>query len=400
MQHGLIDLSRAVPPIVEKLEASLADSLKGRLALQEAGGLLRKNRPQGTEEDRLRGAEWISQRLGFRPEIDRMIVTNGTLNVLFLLLNQLVGREGTLLTEEMTYPNMQALSGMLGFELQAIPMDRFGLEPNAFEDLCGRIKSRKVLYTIPTLQNPTASVMPLERRCEICAIAERHDVVIIEDDAQALMLDDGPPPMATLAPDRTWYVMGLAKTVVMGMRVAFLMAPRPVDVEALMARFGKMSMWFVAALQAELAQALIGTGIAAETTRAIRAKAFARRQIVADILERPELATGPLGLHVWIPVERDAAGISAEASKAGVLVRPGVQFAAHPGASAAMNGLRVSFCETREEGDLRKGLEILSPLLGASLFADRGVSLSVGRATTGSQSAVDGVINLTSGNEQ
>ncbi|MDL2408593.1 PLP-dependent aminotransferase family protein [Rhizobium calliandrae] len=362
MRNAIVDLSRAVPPVVEQLESALAECLQERMSLPEAGGLLRKNRPQGTEADRLCGAQWISQRLGFLPDIDRMVVTNGTLNVLFLLLNFLVGREGTLLTEEMSYPNMQALSGMFGFEIQGIPMDSWGLEPNAFEDMCRRIKTRKVLYTIPMLQNPTATVMPLERRLEICAIAERHDVLIIEDDAQALMVEHGPPPIATLAPDRTWYVMGLAKTVVMGMRVAYLLAPRSADVEVLMARFGRMSMWFVAALQAELALALIGSGTAGEATRAIRAKASARRQIVADVLGRPAIATGALGLHIWLPTKGDAAAIAVRALESGVLVRPGVQFAARPERTLAMNGLRISFCETPDENDLRQALETLAPL--------------------------------------
>ena len=110
MRKDVIDLSRAVPPVVPALEAALAKSIEARVYRPDAGGLLRTNRPRGTEEDRRTGAEWISQRLGFTPDIDRMIVTNGTLNVLFLLLNHLVGRSGTLLTEEMTYPNMQALS--------------------------------------------------------------------------------------------------------------------------------------------------------------------------------------------------------------------------------------------------------------------------------------------------
>ncbi len=292
-----------------------------------------------------------------------MIVTNGTLNILFLLLNHLVGRQGTLLTEEMTYPNMQALSGMLGFKIQGIRMDGDGLDPDALIEACKANPGVKVLYTIPTLQNPTATVMALERRLEICRVARDHDLIIIEDDAQALMLEDGPPPLATIAPERVWYVMGLAKTVVMGMRVAYVMAPRFEDTEAIMARFGKMSMWFVAALQAELAQALIATGIAAEATREIRRTANDRRAIVAELLEWPAFLERPGGLHVWIPTATNAVEIAAAAHSAGILIRPGVQFAATPHATRAMSGLRLSFCEVRQEADLRTALERLRRLI-------------------------------------
>ncbi|TKV74019.1 PLP-dependent aminotransferase family protein [Bradyrhizobium elkanii] len=365
MRNDVIDLSRAVPPIVPALEATLAKSIGERLSRSDAGGLLRTNRPRGTEDDRRTGAEWIAQRLAFTPDIDRMIVTNGTLNVLFLLLNQLVGKSGTLLTEEMTYPNMQALSGILGFNIKGIPLDGDGLNPNAFEDLCRKIDTPKVLYTIPTVQNPTAIVMPPKRRVEIATIARKYNVLIIEDDAQALMVEEAGAPIATLAPELTWYVMGLAKTVVMGMRVAFLMTPRAEDAGALMSKFGKMSMWFVAALQAELAQAFVANRVAYEATINIRKIAAARRRIVADILQRPELAKGPLGLHVWVPTRADARDLATEALAAGVLVRPGIQFAAEPVLSEAMHGLRVSYCETRKEDDLRRGLAILAKIISA-----------------------------------
>ncbi|MGY2803957.1 aminotransferase-like domain-containing protein [Bradyrhizobium sp. USDA 4506] len=363
MRNDVVDLSRAVPPIVPALEAGLGRSVEARLHRTDAGGLLRTNRPRGTGEDRRTGAEWISQRLAFTPDIDRMIVTNGTLNVLFLLLNQLVGRSGTLLTEEMTYPNMQALSGILAFNIRGIPMDRDGLDPNAFEDLCRKTKAPRVLYTIPTVQNPTAIVMPPERRLEIATIARRYNVLIIEDDVQALMVEDAGAPIATLAPELTWYVMGLAKTVVMGMRVAFLMAPRAEDAAALMDRFGKMSMWFVAALHAELAQAFVANGIAHGATANIRKIAAVRRRIVADVLQRPDLARGPLGLHVWVPTRSDARDLATEALASGVLVRPGFQFAAEPTLTEAMHGLRVSYCETRNEDDLRRGLAILAKII-------------------------------------
>ncbi|PRD43694.1 hypothetical protein C5748_10635 [Phyllobacterium phragmitis] len=363
MNDRIIDLSRAVPPVIHELETSLADRIASRLVLPGANGLLRTNRPRGTEEDRVTGSKWLSQRLGSEPSPDRILVTNGTLNILFLLLNQLVGKDGTLLTEEMTYPNMQALSGMLGFPIVGIPMDEQGLDPVALEEVCQRINTPKVLYTIPTMQNPTATVMPIGRREQVVGIARKYDVKIIEDDAQALMIEDAPLPLATFAPERTWYVMGLAKTVVMGLRVAYLATPDVSGTEALMSRFGKMSMWFVAALQAELAHALISSGVAGRATAAIRDIATERRRIVAEILDRPGLLAFPRGLHVWVPTSRDAVDIAQQARSEGVLVRPGKEFAAKPGESSTMNGLRISFCETREERDLRQGLAIVAALL-------------------------------------
>jgi DNA-binding transcriptional MocR family regulator len=65
---------------------------------------------------------------------------------------------------------------------------------------------------MPTLHNPLGWVMATEQREQLVSIARRHDLTIIEDAAYAFLADDVPPPLATLAPERTVYISGRRRT--------------------------------------------------------------------------------------------------------------------------------------------------------------------------------------------
>ena len=67
--------------------------------------------------------------------------------------------------------------------------------------------------------------MPLERRREIAAIAERHGLAIVEDDVHGLLPESRPVPLAALAPERSYYLTSTSKTLAPGLRIAYVAAP-------------------------------------------------------------------------------------------------------------------------------------------------------------------------------
>ncbi|MDP1346472.1 aminotransferase class I/II-fold pyridoxal phosphate-dependent enzyme, partial [Klebsiella pneumoniae] len=81
------------------------------------------------------------------------------------------------------------------------------------------------VYSMPTLHNPLGWVMSLTQREQLVSIARQHNLMIIEDAAYAFLVENAPPPVATLAPERTVYVGGLSKSVATGLRVGFVAAP-------------------------------------------------------------------------------------------------------------------------------------------------------------------------------
>jgi DNA-binding transcriptional MocR family regulator len=81
------------------------------------------------------------------------------------------------------------------------------------------------LFTMPTVQNPLGFVTPELRREQILEIAREFHLTIIEDDAYGFMEENAPPSYAVLAPERTYYVRGLAKSLAPSARTGFLIAP-------------------------------------------------------------------------------------------------------------------------------------------------------------------------------
>jgi aromatic amino acid aminotransferase I len=99
-------------------------------------------------------------------------------------------RGDVILTEEYTYPTAIETAAPMGVKMIGMPMDAKGMLPDALErvltdwDPAKRDGARKprLLYTVPTGQNPTGATMSLERRTHIYDICQRHDVYILEDE--------------------------------------------------------------------------------------------------------------------------------------------------------------------------------------------------------------------------
>jgi DNA-binding transcriptional MocR family regulator len=74
-------------------------------------------------------------------------------------------------------------------------MDAEGMLPEALEEAC-QLRRPRLLYLVPTIQNPTTATMSAQRRQALLAVAKRHDLTVIEDDPYWLLAGDAAPPLA------------------------------------------------------------------------------------------------------------------------------------------------------------------------------------------------------------
>mmetsp|Transcript_1187 Transcript_1187/g.3548 ORF Transcript_1187/g.3548 Transcript_1187/m.3548 type:complete len:556 (-) Transcript_1187:3167-4834(-) len=134
-------------------------------------------------------AEGMVQDLHSPPSPHDVIITTGSNHAVDLTLALLLDRGGALLVEEYTYPHM--LEGVVeskGYSPVSVPMDGDGYIPAALRQVLDArrqmpgLPQPRILYTVPTGQNPTGLIMPLERRKELYAIACEYDLLIMEDD--------------------------------------------------------------------------------------------------------------------------------------------------------------------------------------------------------------------------
>src|SRR5258706_10308763 len=189
----------------------------------DLGALLDYQPHRGRLRHRAAGAAWLS-RAGLAVDPERVIVTAGGQHAMSIAFAALARPGDLVLAEQCTYPGMKAVAGLLQLRLQGVAIDRDGLVPEAFEAAC-RAGPARALYCTPNLQNPTGSVMPVERRRAIAAIAESHGVAIVEDDAYGFLDAGLPPPLASFAPTVGHYLSSLSKSLAPGLRLGFLAGP-------------------------------------------------------------------------------------------------------------------------------------------------------------------------------
>src|SRR5437588_12013965 len=131
------------------------------------------------------------------------MIVSGSLQALDLVNQTLLARGDTVLVEQETYQGALNRLTRLGVKAVGIPLDDQGMRMDALAAALADHKRRgitpKYIYTIPTVQNPTGSIMPQARRIELLKLADQYGVAIFEDDCYADLIWDGQRPPALYA---------------------------------------------------------------------------------------------------------------------------------------------------------------------------------------------------------
>ncbi|POX53385.1 PLP-dependent aminotransferase family protein [Streptomyces sp. Ru72] len=165
---------------------------------------------------------------GLATGADDLLVTTGSQQALSLLATALLEPGDTVLVENPCYLAALQAFGFAGAGVVAVPCDEDGIDPDALEELVVRERP-KLLYTVPTFQNPTGRTLPADRRAAIAAVAARHGVWIVEDDPYGELRFEGErvPWIASYedAHDRAVLLGSFSKVMAPGLRLGWLRAP-------------------------------------------------------------------------------------------------------------------------------------------------------------------------------
>ncbi len=175
--------------------------------------------------------EWLAERHGVEP--GRVIVTNGSLQG-FVFIAQRLAPGRRVLVEAPTYDRPLKILAALDADVVRVPMDEEGLDPDALERELAAGPPPAFLYTIPTFQNPSGRTLSVERRRRISEIAERHDLLVIEDDPYGLVRYEGetlPLLFELEGGERVAYSSSFSKTVAPGVRVGYFVLPKALAAE-------------------------------------------------------------------------------------------------------------------------------------------------------------------------
>ncbi|SJM30224.1 PLP-dependent aminotransferase family protein [Mesorhizobium delmotii] len=297
----LVDLTLAKPPLPKFVGSALSQTLVEISAMPNIGELLPDHRYDGAPSDKEAGAKWLAQRFQGDLPIDRIIVTNGTKSAVLALL-LLLGSSGDIIaTEELSSLKVWGIPELLKMRHVGIACDEHGIIPDAFQDQCVR-DAPKVLFIVPTLNNPETYTTPRTRRLEIADIARKFSVTIIEDDICGWLKTEAPPAIASLAPDTTWFVSGLAKCVGAGLRVGYIVAPDAQKAQHFVSRMKSLSGWHPSPVMAEVATRWINDGTAERIGLEVRAELAVRHQCAASTFANFNIRFDPEGLFTWLPI--------------------------------------------------------------------------------------------------
>ncbi len=191
--------------------------------------------PQGFRELRAFVARKSAERRGITVGADDVLITTGSGQGIDIVNRLLVRAGDTVLLEEFSYGGAISKLKALGVNIVAMPLDEEGIRIDALSAILDELKAKaiapKYIYTIPTIQNPTGSILPLGRRQALLALARAHDVPIFEDECYAdLLWSDVQAPAAlyALEPSQVIHIGSFSKSLAPALRVGYAIAEWPV----------------------------------------------------------------------------------------------------------------------------------------------------------------------------
>src|SRR4051812_30452219 len=176
--------------------------------------------------------EKLKRHAGISCSADEILITSGSLQAIDLVNGILLAPGDTVVIEQESYGGALTRLARLGVKTVGIPLDGEGLRMDALaaalDDLKRRGVRAKYIYTIPTVQNPTGTIMGEERRLELLRLAQVHGVPIFEDECYSDLVWDGRRPPALYAMSQAGGVIHIgsfSKSVAPALRVGYIVAP-------------------------------------------------------------------------------------------------------------------------------------------------------------------------------
>jgi 2-aminoadipate transaminase len=322
--------------------------------------------PQGYKPLREFLASKLKRDAGMACTFDDILIVSGSLQALDLINAVFLARGDTVIVEQDTYQGTLNRFTRLGVNAVGIPLDDGGMRMDALETALGDLKSRnirpKFIYTIPTVQNPTATILSEERRVQLLKLSEDYGVPIFEDDCYADLIWDGQRPPALYAMSKSNNVIHIgsfSKSIAPALRVGFIVAPWNVMSRILSMKIDAGSGALEQMVLAEYCARHFTTHVPA-LRRGLRAKletlmeALNEQFGTAAEFEDPK---GGIFLWVKLPDSVDTLKLYQSALAAGVAINPGPEWSTNRAHSGSR--LRLCFASPSKE-EIRQGIATLA----------------------------------------
>ncbi len=287
---------------------------------------------------------------------DEILITSGSLQGLDLVNQVLLAPGDTVIVEQMTYGGAITRLQRLGVNIVGVEVDHDGLSSAGLKTTLDDLKRRgvrpKYIYTIPTVQNPTATVMSETRRAEILGLSMDYGVPVFEDECYADLVWGGARPVALrgMSNDgRVVHIGSFSKSIAPALRIGYLIANWP-----LMSR--------ILAIKSDGGSGALEQMVLAEYCREhfdahVHTLRQALRRKLDVMIETLRAYFGPEaefedpagGIFLWVklPGGVDTTRLAQVALDSGVAINPGAEWTTD--AAAGRTRLRLCFAHPPEQ---------------------------------------------------
>ncbi len=293
--------------------------------------------------------------------IDNILITSGSQQALDLIGKIFINRGDRILVESPTYLGALQAWNAYGAEYVSVPSDENGMMTEHLE--AALRTGPKFIYVLPNFQNPTGATIPLERRKQLLALADRYGVPIVEDDPYGQIRYEGEhlPSVVTLDSGtrktngcyvgNVIYLSTFSKILAPGIRLAWVIAPPEVIRKLVQAKQG--TDLNTSAFNQITAYEVGRGGFLDKHVITIRDCYRERRNVMLDALTEHMPAgvkwTHPHGgLFLWatLPEGMDTTALLQDAVAEKVAYVPGTSFFANGGGE---NTMRLNFSYSKPD---------------------------------------------------
>jgi 2-aminoadipate transaminase len=297
---------------------------------------------------------------------DDILIVSGSLQALDLVNHTLLARGDTVIIEQDSYQGALNRLTRLGVNMVGIPLDGDGMRMDALaaalEDLKRKNVQPKYIYTIPTVQNPTGTIMPEARRLELLKLSQQYGVPIFEDDCYADLIWDGERPPALYAMSTNGGVIHIgsfSKSIAPALRVGFIVAPWDAMSRMLALKTDAGSGALEQMVLAEYCAPHFATHVP-KLTKGLRAKLDTLMEALNEQFgTSAEFEEPKGGIFLWVklPDNVDTLKLYQAALAAGVAINPGPEWSTDK--AYGKSRMRLCFASPSKD-EIREGVAALA----------------------------------------
>jgi 2-aminoadipate transaminase len=314
-------------------------------------------------------ADKLARDQGIRTSADDILLTSGAGQGIHISMEMLLDPGDVVLTDDFTYSGGLAQMRRFRGDPRGVPTDAQGMLPDALEAKIQQLLSEgrriKLIYLVPSFQNPQGWTISLERRKAILELAYRYGLLILEDDCYADLRYEGTPVPPLYALDEGGHVIYLSsfsKTIAPGVRCGFMTASRPLLEKAMASKSGGPAPLFVTLAIHRFASSLV-SHIEQINDIQMHKRDAMLEGLATHFGDRASWLHPEGGLSVWVKMKGDVdmAAIREQVqAEENVGYNPGINFS--PERNAGKNFFRLSFGFNSAE-EIRQGMERLAVAL-------------------------------------